>query len=256
VIALLIVVGGVLGIVLYNNHQTAVHNSDATATALAQAQITGTAQAYASATANAQATVTYNKTHYPFSTDLVLNDQLKNNSGVSKWGWDTGTAAGASCTFTNGAYEITESKSNLIQACFGQKTNFSNFTFEVQMNIKTGGTSATGGVVFRANSNTDELYVFFLDTDGNYFLDRRANSSGASTATLSKGQVTGYTTGFYQLHTIGISANGTQITIYVDSNKTAQVNDPTYTSGSIGMISDYGTSATTVAYTNAKVWQI
>lgn len=252
VIALLLVVGGVLGGVIYNNHQTTVHNNDATATAQIQAQTTGTAQAYASATVNAQATATYIQTHYPFSSNLVLNDPLKDNSGATKYGWDIDTG----CTFTNGAYEATERQTNFILPCAAENTNFSNFTFEIQMTIKTGGTGAEGGVIFRANMNSYALYILFIDTDGNYSLDLRANSSGNSTRTLKSGQVPNFATGFFQVHTIGIVANGSQIMTYIDQNQVAKVTDATYSSGQIGVISDYGSSATTVAYSNAKVWQL
>ena len=252
VIALLIVVGGVVGILLYNNHVTVVHNNDLTATAQT-AHTTATAQAYANATANAQATATYVKAHYPFSTNQVLNDPMKDNSGVSKYGWDVGSG----CTFTNGAYEATESKVSTILPCAAESTHFSNFTFEIQMNIKTGGTGADGGIIFRANMNSDALYIFFLDTQGNYSLDTRANSSGASSGILQSGTVANFATGFYQVHTIGIVANGPQISIYIDQNLVAPpISNSTYSGGQIGVISDYGSSATTVAYTNAKVWQL
>jgi Tfp pilus assembly protein PilV len=251
VIALLVLAGGVLGLVLYNNQQTKLHN-DATATAQTQARSTSTAQAQASATISAQATATYVKTHYPFSSNLVLDDSLKDNSGVAKSGWDVGSG----CVFTNGAYEATESKANYILPCAAETTNFLNFTFEIQMTIKTGGTGAEGGVIFRANMSTDALYVLFLDTVGNYELDVRANSSGASTRTLKSGLISNFATGFYQVHTIGIVANGSQITVYVDQNQIATATDPTYSSGQIGVISNYGSTSTTVAYSNAKVWQL
>jgi hypothetical protein len=251
VIALLLIVGGVLSFVLYNNHQTTLHN-DATATAQTQAQSTGTAQAFASATVNAQATATYVKTHYPFSSNLVLNDPLKDNSGVAKYGWDVGSG----CAFNNGAYEATEAKAGFILPCAAESTNFSNFTFEIQMTIKSGGTDADGGLIFRANMNSDALYILFVGADGYYELDIRANSSGASTRKLSSGQVPGFTTGYFQVHTLGVVANGADISAYVDQHQVAKVTDSTYSSGQIGVIADYGTSSTTVAYSNAKVWQI
>lgn len=256
VIALLIVVGGVLGIVLYNSHQAAVHNSDATATANTivqnNANATGTAQVVARTTANAQATVTYTQTHYPFSSNLVLNDPLQNDSQASKWGWDVGNG----CAFNDGAYEVTTRDNHTIWPCFAEKTIFSNFTFEIQMEIKTGGDSALGGVIFRANSSTDALYILFINTQGNYELARRANANGSSAAVISRGTINNFPTGFFQLHTIGVVANGSQITVYIDNVQIAQKNDPTYTSGVIGVLSGYGTSTTTVSYTNARVWQI
>ena len=254
VIALLVIVGGILGAVLYNNHNTAINNANSTATAqaLAQSQATGTAQALVSATANAQATATYVKNHYPFSTNLVLNDSLSDNSNATKYGWDVGKV----CAFTNGTYEATETQTNFIQPCTAMNTNFANFTYEIQMTIKSGGTGATGGVFFRANMGKDQLYLLELDTKGGYILSVRANSSGASSRTLKSGTISGFATGFNQVHTIGIVANGSQISVYVDQNKVTETSDPTYTGGEIGVISEYGSTTTVVDYNNAKVWQI
>ncbi len=254
VIALIVIVGGILGIVLYSNHNTAVTNANNTATAqiLAQTQATGTAQSIASATANAQATATYVRSHYPFSTNLVLNDPLTDSSNATKYGWDQASA----CSFTNGAYQVTESQVNFIQPCTATNTNFANFTYEIQMTIKSGGTGAEGGVMFRADMNKDQLYIFHLGTDGSYTLEVRANSSGASSRTLKSGTISGFATGFNQVHTIGVVANGPQISVYVDQSQVTQTSDPTYSSGTIGVISDYGSSTTVVAYNNAKVWQL
>ncbi len=254
VIALLVIVAGILGVVLLNNHNTALNNAHATATAqaLAQGQATGTAQSLASATANAQATATYVRSHYPFSTNLVLDDPLTDNSNATKYGWDVDKA----CTFTNGTYEATETEVNFIQPCSALNTNFSDFTYEIQMTIKSGGTGAIGGVTFRANMDKDQLYLLELDTKGGYTLSVRANSSGASSRTLKSGTISGFATGFNQVHTIGIVAQGAQISVYVDQSKVTETSDPTYSGGSIGVISEYGSTTTVVDYNNAKVWKL
>lgn len=250
VFALLVVVGGVLGVVFYTNHQTATQNVNSTATA--QARSTDTAQTHASATANAQATAASIKARYPFSANLVLDDPLKDQSGIAKYGWDLGQG----CDFANGAYEATEAHANLILPCFAETTHFSNFTFEIQMSIRTGGIDATGGVLFRASSSTAQEYMFLLDPQGNYELDVRANGGTNGSGILKSGKMAGYATGLYQIHTIGVVANGPDITIYVDQHQVMKVSDPSFTSGQIGVFSLYGESATTIAYTNAKVWQL
>lgn len=250
VIALVVIVGGVLGVIFYNNHQQAVQQANATATAVANA--TGTANAFASATANAQATATYLSTHYPFSNNLVLNDPLTDDSHVAQYGWDENT----SCSFSAGSYHAQENNKGFFHLCVANTPTFSNFTFEVQMAIKNGGTGAEGGVLFRADVNNDRFYVLFLDTQGNYNLDIQANQSGTNSRVLRSGQVSGYATGFFQVHTIGVVAKSSQITIYVDQKQVTQVTDTTYTSGQIGLISDYGSSPTEVVYNNVKVWQL
>ena len=247
VIALLIVIGGVLGLVLYNNHQTAINNANGTATA-----IKGTAQAYSQATTSAQATATYVKSHYPFSSNLVLNDTLNDNSNAGKYGWDTGDH----CMFTNNTYQVTEDKAGYFAYCTASTVSFANFTYEVQLSIQKGGKNAQGGVVFRANMNTSLFYVLYLGTDGYYELDIQTNNNGTNTRTLKSGTIAGFATGFTQVHTLGVVANGPHIALYVDHNQVTQLDDTTFSSGQIGVISAYGSSSTVVVYNNAKVWQI
>lgn len=247
VIALLVVIGGVLGLVLYNNHQTGINNANGTATANA-----GTAQAYSQATAHVQATAAYVKSHYPFSSNLVLNDTLSDNSNASKYGWDSGN----NCVFTNNTYQVTENKSGYFAYCTASSVSFTNFTYEVQMSIQKGGDNAEGGVVFRANMNSSLFYVLYLSTTGYYDLDIQTNSNATNTRTLKTGTVAGFASGFYQVHTIGVVANGSQISLYVDHNQVTQVDDTTYSGGQIGVISAYGSSATVVVYNNARVWQL
>ncbi|HEX7735512.1 MAG TPA: hypothetical protein VF458_11645 [Ktedonobacteraceae bacterium] len=250
VVALLLIVGGVMGFVLYNNH-VATANHDATATAQSQAQGTGTANAYASATVNAQSTATYIKTHYPFSSDLVLNDTLKDNSGISKYGW----AVNSQCTFTNSSYQAVP-QPNFIQLCTAENTNFANFTYEVQMTIKSGASTGSGGIFFRGNAAGGQLYIFFLGADGFYDLYRRASNQAGTSTKLREGTVPAFNGGFFQVHTIGVVANGSNISVYVDQKQITQVTDTTYTSGQIGVIADYDGSPTVVDYNNAKVWKL
>lgn len=247
VIALVVIVGGVLGIVFYNNHQTAVAHDDATATAQASAN------AQATGTAEAQATATTIASTFPFSNNLVLNDPLTDSSHSSQYGWDD---SGSHCFFSAGSYHAFSDKSNTFYTCAATRENFTNFTLQVQMTIKTGGTAAEGGLIFRGNENNAQFYVLFIDTRGNYELDISVNSSGANDRTLQQGTVSNFHTGLNQVHTLAVVARGSQITLYVDQNKVTEVTDSTYSSGQIGFIGTYGTSKADVAYNNAKVWQL
>ncbi|MBV9227801.1 MAG: hypothetical protein JOZ18_00715 [Chloroflexi bacterium] len=224
VIVLLIIVGGVLGIRLYTT--TTSPTTHATTSPM---------------------------THYPFSTNLVLNDPLSNISNAATYGWSITNGNIGTCAFTDGAYEVT-TRQNYILYCPARNTNFSNFTYEVQMTIKTGGAGARGGVIFRHELGAGKNYMFLLGADGSYYLD--VTRSTNSRSILSSGTVSDFATGFNQPHTIGIVANESQISAYVDQHLIAQVYDTTYTSGVIGVLSRYGSRDTTVAYTNAKVWQL
>ncbi|HZU01747.1 MAG TPA: hypothetical protein VFA10_18905 [Ktedonobacteraceae bacterium] len=241
VIVVLLIVVGVLGSLLYRRITAPTTSPSTSTTPLLTAP-------------NLARTATVPTTQYPFSSRLALDDPLTNASGVATYGWGVSTDSRGGCTFADGAYEVTTTQPMTLY-CPTHRATFWNFTYEIQMRFKTGGTGAMGGVIFRHQLGMGKNYLFILGTDGTYELD--VTTSSTSGHTLSSGTISGFASGLNQLHTIGIVANGPVITIYVDQQSITQVSDSTYnTSGSIGIVSHYGTSPTTVAFTNAKVWQL
>lgn len=123
------------------------------------------------------------------------------------------------------------------------------------MTIKQGDNSTSGGLIFRASPN-DRQYLLFLDTQGNYDFEVSVDRTGTNSRIVKRGQVTGFTTGLYLVHTLGVVANGNQISLYVDQQSVMQLTDPTYTSGEIGILAYSAGSTADVAYNNLKVWQL
>lgn len=99
----------------------------------------------------------------------------------------------------------------------------------------------------------------FLNTQGAYILFSRNNANGVNDQTLKQGTISGFPTGTGQIHTIGVVANGDQISLYVD-NLTTPVIPPivnsTYSSGQIGVLAADNTNATAVTFNAAEVWQL
>lgn len=249
VIALLVVAGGLIGFIAYNNNQNTLH-ANATATAQAQA---ASQQARATATGQAVATSTAIASTYPFSNKLVLDDPLTNDSHASQYGWETD---GTNCFFANGSYHAVSNHVNYYYTCGAARSNFANFTFQVQMTIKQGGNGAEGGLFFRGVENNSQYYILFVDTQGNFDFDISVNSKGANDRTLQRGQLANFLTGFNQVNTLGVVANGSQISLYVNGKKEFQLTDTTYALGQLGFIASYGSSNTDVIFNNIKVWQL
>ena len=251
IIALVVIVGGaIFGVVAYNNNQTTLHaNATATAvnaTSVANAHVTATAQVYATATAVAST--------YPFSNNQVLSDPLVDNSkGVN---WDNNRSSG--CFFSGSAYHATEGKSGFYNTCAALKSDYSDFTFESEMVIKQGGDGAAGGLIFRADENNSKYYRLSIDNNGNYFILVIVDTTGTNgnARILKKGTASQFTTGLGQTNTLGIVARGNQYSFYVNSQLVTSFTDSTYTHGQIGFDVDFGTSATDVVFTNAKVWKL
>lgn len=229
-------------------HNTQVANSNATATAQTNGTATArtaTAQAQAHATATAQfiATATAVANTYPFSANVVLNDPLSSNSG-SKWKTDS------NCTFTGGAYHAAESNNNTYYTCPALGTNFSNFTYQVTMQVNKGDIA---GITFRGNEASSKNYAYiFSSKDGSYVLFLYTASTNPHT--LQSGTATGFNTGLGQKNDIGVVARGSTIDLYANKQKLASVSDSTFSSGQIGTIVYDTGDAADVSFTNAMVW--
>lgn len=247
IIALLLVVGGsIFGVVAYNNNQATLH---ANATATAQANL----NLQASATAHVAATATAIASTYPFSTNLVLNDPLVDNSKGVDWDND-----GKFCFFRGSAYHVFDNQANTYQTCAANKTDYTNFTFQVEMVIKSGGDSAGGGLIFRADNADSKYYRLYIDQQGNYGILVSVDTTGTNgnARRLQTGVASQFTTGLGQTNTIGVAVRGDQISFYVDHQQVTTVTDSTYTHGQIGVTADELSGNTEVIYTNAKLWQL
>mgnify|MGYP001168850598 CR=1 FL=1 len=244
IVVILIVGGSIFGVVANTNNQATMH-ANATATTQANVQATAHSQATAAAIANT----------YPFSNKLALNDPLADNSkGVN---WDTSQSSG--CAFSGSAYHVTDSSKNTYNACAANKTDYSNFTFEVEMMIKQGDSNADGGLIFRADSANNKFYRLYVDQQGGYGLlvSVDTTGTGGNARNLKDGTAPQFNTGLGQTNTLGIVARGDQIALYINHQLVATITDSTYTHGQIGVTAaTLSGSETEVIYTNAKVWQL
>ena len=247
VIAFIVVAGGAIGFVLYNNNATATSYANATATARAQANAaaTATAQVYATATTIAST--------YPFSNNLVLNDPLVDNSKGMNWDSD-----GKFCFFSGSAYHATDDTVNTYSICAALNTDFTNFTFEAEMVIKRGGDPTGGGLIFRADENKSKYYRLSIDNNGNYsiLISVDNTGTGGNARKLSEGTASSFTTGLGSTNTLAIVARGDQYTFYVNHQLVTSFTDGTYSHGQIGFNVSYLTNAPELVFTNVKVWKL
>jgi serine/threonine protein kinase len=252
-LALLVVASGLgLFYILYTNQ---IATTQAEAIATAQAIATDTAQTNATATAQAIATATASVVaaspdpYPPGGGTLALYDPLHNESIGS--GWDTGSI---NCTFTGHAYQVSAINIDHSQYCTARSTDFSNFAFEVQINILQGD---VGGMIFRADAANNSYYIFFVGRNGYYSLFA-CKSNICNSLVVSKFSPA-IKQGLNQSNTIAVVATGTTITLYVNGKQLASMQDSTFTHGQIGVLASPAPNTshlTEVAYTNARVWTL
>jgi eukaryotic-like serine/threonine-protein kinase len=185
-----------------------------------------------------------NPTPQPGST-LVLNDALTAQD-ANQWSVLTYAGNAGGCGFNNGAYHATVTQAGSFAVCTAQATNFANFTYQVQMTILSGTTNDGGGLIFRSSNGS--AYRLRVGVNGSFDLvdQDKALASGSSPA---------INTGLNQTNLLKVVARGSSISLYVNNQLIANVNDSLSSSGAIGMMAVDFTNPTDVAFNNAQVWQ-
>jgi len=229
----------------------ATANAGATGTAVSQAQATATVQAQG--TQQAQATATALQTIYTAATSgtPALSDPLSQQDS-NNWEVDTKNGGGA-CAFTNGIYDANMPQAGFFASCFAQSSNFSNFAFQVQMNILKGD---RGGIIFRAAPASNKFYLFRIGQDGAYDLFLYVDSNGSHARSLIAGNSAAIHTGLNQNNKLAVIARGANLYFYANSQYIASVSDSTFGSGQIGLFADDHTNPTEVAFNNLQVWTL
>ncbi|TMC84456.1 MAG: hypothetical protein E6J10_09530 [Chloroflexi bacterium] len=140
-----------------------------------------------------------------------------------------------------------------ISACFAQATNFSNFSYQIQMTIIKGD---QGGIVFRADPSKGSFYYFHISTSGAYALETYSNYNPSRSEPLIQGTSPTIKTGLNQTNLITVVANGSSLKFFVNMQQIASVSDGTYNGGKIGVIAEDISNPTEVVFRNVVVWPL
>ncbi len=223
----------------------------ATATIVVQDKATGTAQAVA--TTGTQATVTTQQGFYTQATkgNPSVTDAMDQNSDRQ---WSEGTTAtGESCTFSNGALHASVQTKHIQFMCDAHNTNADNFAYQVDMSIVKGD---GGGVLFRADPANFKNYFFEVTKDGQYALVSYSDRNGTSAKLLADGSSDAIKKGLNQTNTLTVIAKGSTISLYINKQYLTNIQDTTYTTGEIGVVSAEKKNDTEVAFNNLKLWNL
>ncbi len=227
------------------------------ATAQARIVASATAQEEPSATALAQAAqeqITASAQENMLTQDIaatpVVNDPLTDNS--MNYGWDVGYSDNnaTGCHFGDQGYEAQEALLHYVQPCFASATNFHDFVYQVTMTISAG---SEGGIIFRANKDQGQYYLFRIDTNGDYALEVY---NGNKYALLVSGNSSEIYAGIGVSNDLTVIAQKNQLTLFANNNYIASVSDKTLSSGQIGVAALNADLPATVDFSNAQVWTL
>src|SRR6266849_3707439 len=206
-LVLLLVVAGVVGVVVFTRNNPA-GNTD----------VAATTASFIAANPNP---------YPPHRGTLVLSDSLRPDN--SNNGWDRGGA----CVFKGDGYHASVSSANFFNDCLNTKTTYSNFTYQVTMKIIKGN---AGGIIFRADSVNSKYYLFRVGGEGIYVLSQYVDNVGAHSKILSRSFCLHCNLGLSRTNVLAVVADGHSITLYVNSQQIASINDSSYDRGQIGVI--------------------
>lgn len=244
VVSLIIVSSGVLLFYSSVNYQIATN------TAIAQANASATALAQEEASATAIASTLHNP-YPPYTGSIALYDPLSNNDLGHNW--DVASRGGNSaCQFAGKAYQSANTAKDLYSGtvCFAENTDFSDFTLQVQTVLEQG---MCGGIVFRGNSKTNNFDRFVICSNAWY--DFRQCNGGYCDVVFANGLFSAINTQAGATNTLGVVANGVNITLYVNGKQILTASDSGFSEGQIGLVTSGSNGTRTVAmFRNVEVW--
>ncbi len=227
-LVVLLVIGGVSSIVIYQNNVEKVEKDK---------KVDAAHNAYI-------ASLSGNGT-------MAFSDPLREASGSQ---WSSETTTSGTCQWTDGSYHVKQ-QSGAFMGCNARGT-YSNFAFEVQLTIIQG----CGGIVFR-DKGDGYFYYFSICSygmPGRYDIARYANYGNFKQ--LPYGESSAIHVGAGESNKLAVAAIGNSMTFYINEQQIAQALDTpsvAYTEGSIGLAAypNFG-SVAHVAYTKATLWTI
>lgn len=145
------------------------------------------------------------------------------------------------CDFIGGAYHAGINQKNTFLVCYAQPT-FSNFAFQAQMTILKGD---YGGIVFRTNKDNAFGYRFAFGLGiCNFDYGDKELVKSAIRANLN------------QAYLLTAIARGSSISLYIDKQWVATVEDNSASSGGIGFMAGDFANAADVAFRHVQVWNL
>ena len=239
VLVILLIAGASVGFVLLRNNQARAN--------LPPSVTSGPTRNTDNAAVNATGTASAFYSLYDTDTSSSLptkNDPLSNNSQGLQWD------EGQGCTFTGGAYHVSNTQSSGVSACMAHKSNFSDFLCQVQMTIIKG---SYGSLIFRSNDALSNFYIFREGQDGVFTFAKYSNSADTE---IEHSPSLAFKQGPNQTNLLAVIVQGSHLIFYINAQYVYDTYDTSFRSGEIGLVAGSIGSPTEVVYNNLKIWAL
>ncbi len=186
----------------------------------------------------------------------AMNDTLQSASNWSNTG-------DGHCVFDNNVFHVRTLSTEEEYNCWSQSTNgalnnASNSAFEAQMKIVQGD---CGGLDIRSApssfSGHHKFYLFSVCDDGNFAIFKYNVTALGITTVLDFTHNTAIKQGLNVSNTLDFVANGSTLTVFINGQQVASVQDNSLTQGTFGLAANPGRNdVTDASYSNARVWTL
>ncbi len=150
--------------------------------------------------------------------------------------WGVGSGDGVNGQVTGGVYDLSVSAdSGLYWTTGGQ--DFADGTYEVTATAVAGPLNNGFGLVFRANNDTNDFYVFEISSDGYAWLGWCGNGCESGQALVNGGwfQTSAVQQGLNQPNYLRVVAEGPNLVFFVNGIEIGRFTDTSLTTGDIGL---------------------
>ena len=132
---------------------------------------------------------------------------------------------------------------------------FFDFTFQADITKAQGGLNTGGGLLFRGDGTLDNVYVFQIVPNGNYFIGKRVGGTPYTLIPSTYSSV--INTGLNAVNTLRVACHGAIMQFYINDKLVNVVEDEAFDSGRVGLYAwDDPSVATDVHFDDAEVFSI
>lgn len=168
--------------------------------------------------------------------------------------WSAGSDSFSTGEVTGGVYRLTVTENDLSRwASAG--LNFSNGVYEVEATPVSGPLDNGYGLLFRANPESGNFYLFKVSADGYVWIGRYQDGTEATTIVSSHWfESSAVQTGLNVTNHLRVVAEAGNMIFYVNEQEVGRVTDTTFNSGDVGvLVQTLGGGGVTVEFDNLSV---
>lgn len=157
------------------------------------------------------------------------------------------------CLFQQGAYHASSNKTHVYTLCPAspQQQATSDMTFEIHMQILHGD---CGGLLLRGDFQQGNFYYFDVCFDGHHYLATYKHFALLQQLPAQTSVLPALQNDSQANITMGVVAQGSLLTFFLNGQQVDQLTDSTYTSGQIALLCFAINNPTEIVFSNARLW--